>query len=212
MEEQFWRMWPGEGTFSRSDFLKEPRIEKIEDEAVRKKIVDMTDEQIIVLLLLEARMSKDRSAISVPPRVLAQARRACDGFLGSALQIIGSNAPYKETYDKLEQMVASLEDRTRDGDPIALLSDATRSVATYYRIHIGNTASLNATRAAVEIYLIWANTGHLPETLPEGLPRDPYSGRAFQYKKTEDGFALGVDPDHVAYLREREFAFEVQRP
>ncbi|MBC8471402.1 MAG: hypothetical protein H8D56_18230 [Planctomycetes bacterium] len=48
----------------------------------------------------------------------------------------------------------------------------------------------NAVRAAIEIYIQKAKTGQLPETLPEGLPKDLFSGKDFRYEKTADGFIL----------------------
>ncbi len=48
----------------------------------------------------------------------------------------------------------------------------------------------NAIRTAIEIYLIKAKTGNLPDTLPEGLPCDLFSGKPFAYEKTADGFVL----------------------
>ena len=48
----------------------------------------------------------------------------------------------------------------------------------------------NAVRAAIEIYITKAKTDQLPETLPEGLPKDLFSGKDFRYEKTADGFTL----------------------
>ena len=48
----------------------------------------------------------------------------------------------------------------------------------------------NAVRAAIEIYIQKAKTGQLPENLPEGLPKDLFSGKDFRYEKTADGFTL----------------------
>lgn len=48
----------------------------------------------------------------------------------------------------------------------------------------------NALRAAIDIYIHKAKTGQLPETLPEGLPKDLFSGKDFRYEKTDGGFTL----------------------
>jgi len=48
----------------------------------------------------------------------------------------------------------------------------------------------NAVKAAIEIYIHKAKTGQLPETLPEGLPKDLFSGKDFRCKKTTNGFVL----------------------
>lgn len=49
---------------------------------------------------------------------------------------------------------------------------------------------MNAAKAAIEIYLIRAKTGELPDALPGGLPKDPYTCRDFGYDITDEGFAL----------------------
>jgi hypothetical protein len=49
---------------------------------------------------------------------------------------------------------------------------------------------LNAVLAGVDIYLIKAKTGKLPDELPAGLPKDMFSGKDFLYEKTAAGFAL----------------------
>ena len=59
-----------------------------------------------------------------------------------------------------------------------------------YSLGIRAETSTNAARAAVEIYIIKAQTGKLPQTLPAGLPKDLFSGKNFQYEKTVDGFIL----------------------
>lgn len=48
----------------------------------------------------------------------------------------------------------------------------------------------NAIRTAVELYIIEARTGRLPDKLPADMPKDLFSGQDFEYKKTEDGFIL----------------------
>ena len=58
-------------------------------------------------------------------------------------------------------------------------------------------------KAAVELYLIMAKTGQLPEELPDDLPRDPYTGQNFLYKKNEDGFSLGCRSDVFKRGKER---------
>lgn len=48
----------------------------------------------------------------------------------------------------------------------------------------------NALIAAIEVYIVKAKTGSLPDELPSGLPKDMFSGENFQYEQTADGFVL----------------------
>lgn len=53
-----------------------------------------------------------------------------------------------------------------------------------------NKTHLNAVIAGIEIYIIRAKTGKLPDELPAGLPKDMFSGKDFLYEKTDAGFVL----------------------
>lgn len=63
----------------------------------------------------------------------------------------------------------------------------------FLRIHgltVRLEAQSNALRAALDLYLTKARTGQLPDALPGDAPRDPYSGKPFEYVKTATGFVL----------------------
>lgn len=64
-----------------------------------------------------------------------------------------------------------------------------------FESRVSHTAHINSLKVAVELYLIMAKTGQLPEELPDDLPKDPYTGRDFLYKKNKDGFSLGCRSD-----------------
>ena len=67
-------------------------------------------------------------------------------------------------------------------------------ISGLFKSYMGG-AAVNSTRAAIELYLIMAETGQLPEELPDDLPKDPYTGRNFLYEITDDGFVLGCRSD-----------------
>jgi len=102
--------------------------------------------------------------------------------LKSALQIIESDKLYKEKYAEIRKLTdpLSLEERAASGDLIAFFKFCASSIETYYILMIQNTAHLSALRAAIEIYLAMAKAGRVPKVLPDGLPKDPYSGKGFR--------------------------------
>ena len=63
-------------------------------------------------------------------------------------------------------------------------------VSIVHNLQSLTTARLNALDAALAVYLIEAQAGQLPETLPDGLPGDPFSGEDFEYQVTDEGFSL----------------------
>jgi hypothetical protein len=143
--------------------------------------------------------------------VLSRAVRTYDDFLEAALPIITGDASYGEVIAQLDELEASFEHRDFLDIEIDTLFGRVTHTTQYYELHIWKMVHLNTVRAATEVYLAAEMTGQVPHVLPEGLPKDPYSGRDLQYRKTENGFVLGFDPDNAANLPKREFEFKVQR-
>lgn len=87
-----------------------------------------------------------------------------------------------------------------------------RAAARFLRIYaqsVALRAKWNAIRAAVDVYLVKATTGSLPESLPPGLPGDPYSGKPFQYAKTAEGFVLRCQAKDLNRDKVRVYEFNV---
>ncbi len=118
--------------------------------------------------------------------------------------------PYLGAYSKLKQL---------DEKPSKEFSknpDATLAAAcspTWWKIYTLSTrlgSHSNAIKAAIEIYIIKAKTGKLPDALPADLPRDLFSGKDFQYEKTKTGFILrcqGKDLD-----KDEAYEYEFKTP
>ena len=117
--------------------------------------------------------------------------------------------PYSQAYSKLKQL---------DEKPSKEFSknpDATLTAAcspTWLKIYTLSTrlgSHSNAIKAAIEIYIIRANTGKLPDALPAGLPRDLFSGKGFAYEKTRDGFVLRCRGKDLSKDKIYEYEFKV---
>jgi hypothetical protein len=74
---------------------------------------------------------------------------------------------------------------------------------------VSQDASLSGTKAAVEIYLVLAKTGRLPEQLQDHLPKDPFTGKDFVYEITDEGFALRCASED--FKKESLLEFRVHR-
>jgi hypothetical protein len=68
-------------------------------------------------------------------------------------------------------------------------------------------AHANAVRAGIKICLVRAESNRLPQTLPEGLPKDAFSGEGFEYKRTEGGFVLRCRVPDLDKDETYEYAF-----
>ena len=97
--------------------------------------------------------------------------------------------PYEQAYAGLESLANKLvEDKENpDATMTCMLAPATQRI---YNIDVLRKTFSNALKTALEIYIINAKTGRLPDTLPSGLPKDLFSGKPFQYAKTAEGFIL----------------------
>jgi len=98
--------------------------------------------------------------------------------------------PYTKAYAELKRL------RDKPGKDIIENSDATLTTILLpafdkvYGYGIRGRTLSNAVKAAIDIYIVKAKTGRLPEKLPAGLPKDLFSGKNFEYEKTKDGFLL----------------------
>jgi hypothetical protein len=96
-----------------------------------------------------------------------------------ARMVPAAKLPYVEAQKELAILKVEAE-KEAGADKYALLAAGT--VEPQMRVHsvyVRHKTHLNATRTAVEVYIVKAETGSLPEELPEGLPEDLY---AFEFK------------------------------
>ncbi len=80
-----------------------------------------------------------------------------------------------------------------------------------FKSQVRHTAQINSIKAAVDVYLVLAKTGQLPEKLPDHLPKDPYSSKDFEYETTKEGFVLRCRVKPIDEREVRQYEFKVQR-
>ena len=159
-------------------------------------------------------------------KLISLAKKPYADFLDSAIRTMKSEMTYEQKYEKISHLTNELKEQY-DGSSAAfkmevlaypekmltfsIVMACTKAVLSSYPLHVRNNTNLNALIAAIEIYLIVARTGQLPESLPDGLPKDPYTGKDFEYRITDEGFVLGFDPENIDNLRIRQFEFKVKK-
>jgi hypothetical protein len=115
-----------------------------------------------------------RALASADEATMERTRRLYSQYLTSALAILGAAKPYAQVHLELSALVDGLD-----------ANDPASAVVRFVAPHLASTvaagttteAYANATKAAVEICLQRTQTGKLPEVLPAGLPKDPFSGQ-----------------------------------
>jgi len=132
--------------------------------------------------------------------IVARARELRQPFQDGVQAVLDSDMPYERQQAEIERLGAELEARcageTLDRD-LWLWASPPSQVARVHDLNTRAVAYANALKIAATIYLEHAETGQLPEALPEHMLKDPFSGRDFEYEVTADGFLLRrhvVDP------------------
>ncbi len=111
-------------------------------------------------------------------------------YMDSFQTTLDSAMPYAQMYDQLQKL-SDKPGKDVAGDPGATLTAALApALSKVYGHEIRGKTHTNAVKAAVEIYILRATTGKLPDGLPAGLPKDLFSGRDFGYEKKSGGFVL----------------------
>jgi len=119
--------------------------------------------------------------------------------------------PYPEAYSKLK-VLSEKPSKEFSKNPNATLA---ASLASGWHVvcsrSIRSGTDSNALKTAIEIYLIKARTGKLPDALPAGLPGDLFSGKAFQYEKTTEGFILRCQGKDLSKDEIYQYEFKVKK-
>ena len=172
--------------------LRNLLVEIAEDEQAKKNNSNLTNEQVFLC-------------------VSKGLQRTVDPIF----RILDSEMTYEKKRAEMRRVVGKLtgEDAT---EPLAnatlklYLMDLGAKIDHRYPAYVGYQAQINSVKAAIEIYLIVAKTGELPEELPDGLPKDPYSGKDFNYESTENSFILRCRVKPVNERQVKQFEFKVQ--
>ncbi len=69
----------------------------------------------------------------------------------------------------------------------------------------------NALKTALHLYVLKTKLGRLPDALPEGMPKDLFSGKNFEYERTKDGFILRSQGKDLAKNKIYEYEFKVKK-
>jgi len=72
-------------------------------------------------------------------------------------------------------------------------------------------AHANAVKAAIEVMLRRGKAGRLPDAIPAGLPKDPFSGKDFEYEKTGEGFIFRCRGKDLNRDEIHQYEFKVKK-
>ncbi len=119
--------------------------------------------------------------------------------------------PYPEAYQKAEDLELEVKNTAKE-KPEAIIAEFL--VSSIYRVSMLEArykTHHNAVLAGIDIYLMKAKTGKLPDELPEGLAKDMFSGKDFLYEKTDTGFTLKCQGKDLAKDIVHQYEFKVAK-
>ena len=132
-------------------------------------------------------------------------------YMDSIVSIIQSGSPYAKTYQKLAEITDKPGNDQKKRPEAMLTAALAPGVSKIYGGMVRGRTQANALRAAVDIYISMAKTGQLPNGLPSGLPKDLFSGKDFEYKKTKAGFTLRCRGKDLDKDKVQEYEFKVSK-
>jgi len=153
-------------------YHKSLAVEMAADEQVKEAIRNLTDEQFLL-----------------------RAREELERFLDAICRVLDSEMTYEQKLSHIHGLISkNMEEHSTEPLARAIISVSSLNVKgridRLYPLHIEHVAHADGFKAAVEVYLVVAKTGQLPEKLPSHLPKDPFTGQDFVYEITGEGFAL----------------------
>ncbi len=144
---------------------------------------------------------------SADEATLERARQLYSKYLTSALAILSATMPYEQAHIELAALIKTVD----ANDPsLAIARFIAPALGSILSAKTSIEANVNATKAGLEICLQRAEKKRFPEVLPEGLPKDPFSGQDFQYQRTRTGFILRCRGKDLAKDKTYEYAFTVK--
>ena len=119
--------------------------------------------------------------------------------------------PYRQGYAKLKKLDEELSKEFNKNTDATLTTVFGPTWQRIYTLSIRLNTHSNTIKTAIEIYLIKAKTGKLPDALPSGLPGDAFSGKDFKYDRTANGFTLRCRGKDLSKDEIYKYEFKVKK-
>ena len=149
--------------------------------------------------ILEEALDDEYIAGSIPADSIEKIRKADEEFFRASRESytnfmtgaqVALDLPYPQSHKELEELSEKVEKDVAENPASILTAALSPAVAKVCSVETRSRTFFNAIKAAIDIYILKAKTGRLPEKLPAGLPKDLFSGKDFEYERNKDGFVL----------------------
>jgi len=118
--------------------------------------------------------------------------------------------PYPKSFEQLKRMDKKLRQDYKKDTHSILTNEFMSAIDSILSLDVRSKTHFNAIKTAIEIYMIKAKSGKLPDTLPADLPGDLFSDKDFKYDKTADGFTLRCQGKDLSKDEIYKYEFKVK--
>jgi hypothetical protein len=142
---------------------------------------------------------------------LAKCREHYSDHMSALQNTLSAPMTYTKKYRELKKLDDRAQGDAADNTDAVLTAFLAPAAARAYNLSVRAHALNNATRTAVEVYIIKAKTGELPDALPLDSLKDPFSGQDFDYEKTKDRLVLRCQAKDQDKDIVQEYEFRVSK-
>lgn len=180
-------------------------VREIRKERIDEMLKDQSQQEIVQQIPKEI-IEKIRNGDEA---YFTQSRKYYMDFI-SSLQAAFA-LPYEDAYRELDKLNEKITQEAGSNPVAFATSTMSSSVAKLCTNEMVFKTNFNAVNAAIDIYILKAKIGHLPDELPKDLPKDLFSGKDFIYEKTGDGFILRCRGKDLSKDKIYEYEFKVKK-
>ena len=118
--------------------------------------------------------------------------------------------PYAQAFQEIGVALKKVEeDAEKEKDEALFAAIFCPELDQCYNLGILGKTNYDAMLTALNVYIIAAKTGKLPEQLPESTYIDHFSGKPFIYELTDDGFTLRCQQEDLVKNITHEYTYKL---
>jgi hypothetical protein len=184
---------------------------KLEQEVVLRTLqIDNIDMLVEILTGAGIEVS-DEMLEAADEMSLEKCREHYSNHMSVMQNVLSAPMTYVKKYRELEKLDKRAKSEAKDNTDAALTAFLVPATAMAYNRSVSANALNNATRTAVDIYIVKAKAGKLPDRLPDDSPKDPFSGKDFEYEATKNGFILRCRAEDLEKKEIHQYEFKVSK-
>jgi hypothetical protein len=124
--------------------------------------------------------------------------------------IVDSNTVCRQKIKQLQDVASQLTRDTRENPYAVMAATVMPGFTKAFTYDARAKSNENMLKTAIEVCLVKAKTGSLPNQLPAGAPKDLLTNEDFKYERTKEGFKLSRWTDDPVKDKTWQCAFRVK--